>query len=88
MGHEITEQEQEEKIVMETYEWKIRIHTKNQLDTWMQEYLDELEIRHDEDGTSLMSGELPDMPAVYGLIIRLRDAGISLISLLICRKLI
>ena len=77
---------------METNRWLIRIRSKNHLDSWMQDYLGgELQISNETDGTSLLTGFLPDLPAVYGLILMCRDTGFSLISLMaeqetVCRK--
>lgn|GEM_PF-1957932 len=39
-----------------------------------------LTILHDSDGTSQLYGEVCDQAALYGLIIRLRDLGLDLIS--------
>ncbi len=63
------------------YFWQIRVRTNAHLDFWLKDYLDGIEMNHQSDGTSLLTGDLPDMPAVYGLILQLRDAGVSLISL-------
>jgi len=32
------------------------------------------------NGTTLLCGDLPDQPALYGLILHLRDLGITLLS--------
>ncbi len=34
-----------------------------------------------EDGNTLITGDIPDQPALYGLLMRLRDLGMTLISL-------
>lgn len=68
------------------YVWRIRIRTPAHLDNWLTDCFGGLLIKHNEDGTSLITGELMDMSAVYGLIIQLRDAGISIISLDVRRK--
>lgn len=61
--------------------WRVTVHTRHHLDDWTKEYLDGLAVRREEDGTTRISGELPDMPAVYGMILRLRDGNITIISL-------
>jgi len=61
--------------------WRIRVSTVAHLDYWLKDYFGGLDITHQEDGTTLISGKLPDLPDVYGLILQLRDSGIELISL-------
>ena len=40
-----------------------------------------MNIKHKKNGSTHLSGELPDLSVVYGLILQLRDAGIALLSL-------
>jgi hypothetical protein len=47
-------------------------------DDW-QEWLGGFTISHDKDST-LVVGQIIDQPALYGLILKLRDLGLSLIS--------
>lgn len=61
--------------------WQIRVRAEAHLDFWIEDYIDGLNIHHKRDGSSILTGELPDMPAVYGLILQLRDTGISILSL-------
>ncbi len=63
------------------YSWKIKVVSEAHLDHWIKDYFGGLDISHQQDSSSVISGELTDMPAVYGLILRLRDAGIVLLSL-------
>lgn len=63
------------------YHWDVRVKAQDHLDDWVGEYLGELSLRRLADGTTRISGRLPDMPAVYGFILRLRDGGIPLLSL-------
>lgn len=63
------------------YAWKIRIRSAAHLDYWIEDYFGGLKISHELDGSSLITGELLDLPAVYGLILQLRDAGIYLLAL-------
>ncbi len=46
-----------------------------------RDYLGVININHEEDGSIYLQGELPDLPAVYGLILQLSDAGIAMLSL-------
>jgi len=63
------------------YIWKIRIRAAAHLDYWLKDYFGGLDITHEEDCTTIISGELSDLPEVYGLILQLRDSGIELVSL-------
>lgn len=60
-----------------------QIRVKAQLDPSWSKWLDDMEITTDEDAHSILTGYIPDQPALYGLIIKLRDLGMSLIS--VCR---
>ncbi len=61
--------------------WKVKVVSEAHLDPWIKDYFGGLDLEHLQDGSSVITGELTDMPAVYGLILRLRDAGIVLLSL-------
>ena len=61
--------------------WHIHVRTEAHLDCWIKDYFDGLAVQQEKGGTTLLTGELQDMSAVYGLILRLRDAGIVLWSL-------
>ena len=63
------------------YVWQIRVLSDAHLDFWIKDYFEVLAVNHKEDGSSTLVGELPDMPAVYGLIIKLRDMNIMVLSL-------
>ena len=40
-----------------------------------------LSITHQSDGTTLLSGPIQDQAALYGLLLKLRDLGLTLLSL-------
>ncbi|RQD76886.1 MAG: hypothetical protein D5R97_03455 [Candidatus Syntrophonatronum acetioxidans] len=61
--------------------WRVQVHAASHLDPWILDYSEGLRMNHQEDGTSTLGGELPDLSAVYGLILQLRDAGILIYSL-------
>ena len=69
------------KIQASRYEWKVEVRSPAHLDEWINDYFDGLTLSHEEDGSSLLRGALTDLPAVYGLILKLRDSGIELLSL-------
>jgi prephenate dehydratase len=58
----------------------VEIRIEGQLDEHWAEWLGDLTIRRSEQNETLLSGFFPDQAALYGLIGKLRDLGISLIS--------
>jgi hypothetical protein len=44
-------------------------------------WFDELSISSDANGTTVLRGSIPDQAALHGLLQKLRDVGIPLISL-------
>jgi hypothetical protein len=57
------------------------IRVKGHLDTFWQEWFDNLSITHERDGTTLLSGPIKDQAALYGILIKMRDLGLMLLSL-------
>lgn len=59
----------------------IAIHVKGHLDHSWQEWLENLQIVHEDDGTSWLSGPLPDQAALYGILMKLDRLSLTLLSL-------
>lgn len=59
---------------------QIRVRVQGELDPAWSTMLADLAVVVDPDGTTLVSGELPDQAAVLGLLASIRDLGLSLIS--------
>jgi hypothetical protein len=57
------------------------IRVKGHLDPFWQEWFDHLSITHQSDGTTLLSGHICDQAALYGILLKLRDLGLTLLSL-------
>ena len=57
------------------------IRIKGHLDHGWSEWLGHVSIKHEEDGTTVLTGQVSDPPAMYGLLIKLRDLGLSLVSI-------
>ena len=56
------------------------IRIKGHLDVDWSQWLDPMTIKHEEDGTTVLTGTVTDPPEMYGLLIKLRDLGLALIS--------
>jgi len=62
----------------ESQVFKIIIEGHVNLD-WLTPYED-VTILHTEDGHTVLRGELPDQTALHGILIRIRDLGLSLVE--------
>jgi hypothetical protein len=60
---------------------QIEIRVKGHLDRRWSDWFGGLAICHSDSGETILSGSLPDQAALYGIIARLRDLGMSLTSL-------
>lgn len=61
-----------------------RIRVKGHLDPEWSAWFDGLTITHDGDGATTLHGPVVDQAALYGLISRARDLGLTLLSLVPC----
>ena len=55
---------------------RVKGHLSGQWTSW----LEGLEIQNLPEGSTRLSGDLPDQTALYGVLNRLRDLGLALIS--------
>lgn len=60
------------------YQFRLQGHLDRQWITWF----DGLTITLEENGDTLLTGEVVDQAALYGLLSRIRDLGIPLISVI------
>jgi hypothetical protein len=63
-----------------THFYEIRIDGR--LDARWQDWFDGMTVTLDSDGTTLLSGPVPDQPALYGLLRKVRDLGLPLLSVI------
>ena len=59
---------------------RAEIRVKGQIDEHWSEWFDELEIEHTDQGETILTGDVADQAALYGLIAKLRDLGLPLIA--------
>ena len=60
---------------------RVEIRFKGQIKEQWSEWFDGLAVSHSAAGETVLSGLLPDEAALYGIISRLRDLGLKLVSL-------
>ena len=58
-----------------------RIEVKGRLDARWSSRFDGMELKHESDGTTTIEGQIVDQAALHGLIQRVRDLGLTLVSL-------
>lgn len=61
----------------------LTMHIVGQLDPSWQDWFDGLEMHHLPDGNTELSGFVGDQAALYGLLNRARDLGLSLLSVVV-----
>ena len=59
----------------------VSIRIQGHLDPSWQQWLEDLQIVHEEGGTSRLSGTLPDQAALYGVLQKLDRLSLTLLSL-------
>jgi hypothetical protein len=69
---------EEKKEVDPIYEIKLKGH----LDTKWEEWFYDMTITHESDGTTTLSGPLPDQTVLHSVLDRIRDMNLTLISAL------
>jgi hypothetical protein len=59
---------------------RVEIHIRGRLDADWSEWMGGLTISYPAHDETMLSGALPDQPALYGVLARLRDLNLTLIS--------
>jgi len=60
---------------------RCHIRIKGYLDPSWQEWIEGLEIVHEEEGTSKFSGSLRDQAALHGVLAKMRGLGLSVLAI-------
>ena len=58
-----------------------RIRIQGQLDNQWTNWFDDMTITLEEDGNTLLTGSVIDQAALHGLLKKIRDLGLTLISI-------
>lgn len=58
----------------------VEIRAKGRLDAHWSDWFDDLMITHTEEGETVLTGSVADQSALYGLLAKLRDLGLPLLS--------
>ena len=59
---------------------QVEIRVKGQIDDDWSDWFEGLTIAYEDDDETVLTGEVADQSALYGLIAKLRDLGLPLIS--------
>jgi hypothetical protein len=60
---------------------QVEIRVKGRIDERWSEWLDGLTISHPDQDETVLAGSILDQAALYGLMSKLRDLGLSLLSM-------
>lgn len=66
--------------------WTVQARIEGHIDYPLEDYVTGLTIVSEPEGTTRISGQLNDLPALYGLILQLRDAGLVPVTLKVQRQ--
>lgn len=70
---------------LDRYIWQIEVLAVGNLDSWINDYFANLFIKKYLGNQTLLKGQLQDMNEFYGLIIKMRDTSLDIISLSVKR---
>jgi len=59
----------------------VEIRVEGHLDQTWADWLDGFTLTHTEESETTLTGEVKDQSALYGLIAKLRDLGVKLLSI-------
>lgn len=62
------------------------IRVQGYLDQEWSEWFDRMSIAHETDGVTALTGAIADQAALYGVLIRVRNLGLPLVSVNIVQK--
>lgn len=59
---------------------RVEIRVKGQIDEHWSEWFEDLEVTTTDQDETILAGDVADQSALYGLLAKLRDLGLSLLS--------
>ena len=59
---------------------RYQIHIRERLAPRWAEWFEDVDVTSEPDGTTLLSGVVRDQAALYGLLIKARDLGLTLLA--------
>jgi len=59
---------------------EVEIRVKGQIDEQWSDWFEGLSVAHTEEGETVLTGSVVDQAALHGLLAKLRDLGVSLLS--------
>ena len=59
---------------------RAEIRVQGRIDEHWSDWFEDFEITHTEQGETILTGDVADQSALYGLLAKLRDLGLPLIS--------
>ena len=59
---------------------EVEIRLKGEIDAQWSEWFEGLSVAHSEEGETVLTGSVADQAALHGLLAKLRDLGLSLLS--------
>ena len=66
----------EAEVEQHVYEIRVEGHLGDSWSPWFGD----MDIRHEESGETVLSGPLPDEPALHGVLVKIRDLGLPLVE--------
>ena len=60
-----------------------QLRVKGQLDPRWSEWFEGLTISHEADGSTLLAGPVVDQAALYGILLKLHDLNLPLVSVIL-----
>lgn len=63
--------------------WRCEFRIRGHLDDRWAGWFDGLTLTREDNGATLFTGHVPDQAAVYGLLRKVRDLGLPLLSLVL-----
>lgn len=75
-GNIVSEGDRRYSIESQVYQIRIKAHLNGSWSEWFEG----LSITPEEDGTTVLTGPVADQPALHGLLVRIRDLGLPLLS--------